>query len=105
MKYLKLFENKDINWTFNEEDEFPIPEDFVGFEKFYEFLVENGALEKYIKNFIDQKNMDLNHFLKKTKKEGNEDNFINNAFTWVRTPEGYDFWSHLYGDWSTYRKK
>lgn len=86
---------KDINWKFedDETDDFIHP-DFIDHKDFYNFLIDNNALNNYIKNFENDEFFKRNKSLKKFLNISNK-LFINFAFTWIETPEGYDFWDML----------
>jgi hypothetical protein len=64
MKYIKLYENIDWDWV--DEEKSNIPDDFKGNENFYNFLVDNNVLDKFIYNFNNyklKKNINLKDFL------------------------------------------
>jgi hypothetical protein len=104
MKYIKIFENKEIDWEDFDYDEVPdIPEEFENHEDFYEFLVENYLLDKWIYNtknnvgnhYLNRCNGDIKLFLRDTK----ERDFIMNAFVWSNTKNGQAYWNNLNNQW------
>lgn len=52
MKYIK--EYKEINWDDWEIEEEPLSSEFIGHEKFYNFLKENNVLEDFIHYFYSE---------------------------------------------------
>jgi hypothetical protein len=86
MKYIK--EYKDIEWEFDEE-ETNVPVEFKGHEDFYDFLVNNDILDKWINNFYQYKK-EIYDFL---------NNISMYAFNWSDTKEGHDFWEKIYNKW------
>lgn len=83
-------------------------------KKFYKFLKYNGLLEIYIKNlysengeryrkFFGYENDPFNFLLFTFKN--NENNLINEPFSWAETNEGYRFWKKINIKWRNYVKK
>jgi hypothetical protein len=101
MKYIK--EYKNIDWDFDKEEERNIPVEFKGHEDFYDFLVDNDILDKWINNF--EKDVSWRKdVIWRNKKEihdflNNNINYIDHAFNWSDTEEGYDFWIKIYNKW------
>jgi hypothetical protein len=97
MKYIKLFENfENIDWDWKDEEESDIsmPDVFKDDEDFYKFLVDNNALDKYIYNFDNYKEINYSELLHKNKNQ-----YILWSFDWSNTPEGHEFWSNLNYKW------
>lgn len=75
-------------------------------KKFYSFLKKNDATSNFLFNIITYHKYDtiLNeneivNFLVSEIKEKRECYFIDNAFTWTDTSEGFDYWSDLDYKW------
>jgi hypothetical protein len=96
MKYIK--EYKDIEWEFDEE-ETNVPDEFEGHEDFYNFLVNNDILDKWINNFekaVTWRNKEEIHdFLNIIDKSY----YFDLAFFWKDTEEGHDFWNKINKKW------
>jgi len=86
--------NKNINWEFNDEEEFPIPDGFEEHKEFYDFLVDNKILVNYLYS-IGLKGEKLKDFF--IRIENYE--FINQAFNWRITSEGHGFWKVYNRKW------
>jgi DNA-binding transcriptional MocR family regulator len=89
MKYIK--EYKNIDWDFDEEES-DVPDKFKGHEDFYDFLVDNGVLDKWInnlriKNVHDFLNNNINRY------------YFDLAFFWKDTEEGFIFWHKINRKW------
>jgi hypothetical protein len=96
MRYIKKFEN--IDWNYIDEEKPDIMFEFEGNEDFYNFLVDNDALDKFIDNYNKYKfkwNKNLKDFLEKTSKE----DFIESSFKWLSASEGSYYWSKLNDKW------
>jgi hypothetical protein len=113
MKYIK--EYLDFNNIDNFENDY---EDFDGHEKFKEFLEKNGVLDKFVRNFYNFEDDEwkreywggydshsdeytLNDFLI-NNKEMRYGLYIDDAFDWDNSPEGYDFWDDVNDAWKFY---
>ena len=69
MRYLKLYEQIDWSEDWDEEDTSIPPEPFQDNELLYKFLVDNNALDNFIKSFRESDwNYDIKGFLKHTDK-------------------------------------
>ena len=64
--------------------------------KLFLFLKKNGALIQFCRNIRWQNNSTVLTALNKCCAGSRIDHSIDNAFIWDKTPEGEDFWSHLY---------
>ena len=95
MKYLKRY-NESIDWDDWEEEENSIPDDFIGHEDFYNFLVDNDVLDTYLYNFKNDKHQkDFKKFINQVR----DTHLIDAAFTWSQTPEGNNYWYELNIKW------
>ena len=97
MKYIKRYES--IDWEFVEEEESSLDDrPFVDlFEErmdFYDFLVKNNALDKWVNN-MKKNGKDIKKFLK-SKKDIKKSVLIEDSFTWSRSNEGDTFWYNIY---------
>jgi hypothetical protein len=95
MRYIKKFES--MEWNFIDEEKPYIVPEFEGNEDFYNFLVDNDVLDKYIDNYNEYKFKKIS--LKKYLKNIDKKNLIDNSFNWEITPEGHKFWSKLNDKW------
>jgi len=104
--------NESIDWDDWDIQEESVPEEFEGHEDFYNFLVDNGALDKYMKNFNFSiyrihhrlhQHKGIKHFLDRKKKNGTYELNVS-AFLWSHTKEGHDFWNKLDTKWAKYLK-
>jgi hypothetical protein len=107
MKYLMkhkyyIFE-KNIEWDVWDTQEEPIvPKEFKGHEDFYNFLVDNDVLDKYMENYDEGiSGLSLENFL---NSAGRPTNYISWAFIWTETNSGHDFWNKLNTKWIEYLK-
>jgi len=94
MKYIKK-----LNINFDDWDDIN-EKPFNGHNKFYNFLIKNKILNKYIYNYNKYKlnnNFlpDLNNFLNNSPQE----RFLTNSFLWRKTTEGHNFWSKKDDKW------
>jgi len=89
MKYIKKYnENIEWNWVQEENDD-SIPYDFKGYKDFYKFLVDNNALDNYLKN-----------------RNGHiVTDDIAASFVWGGTVEGWKYWYDLREKWYKKRKE
>jgi len=104
MKYIKMY-NENIKWNdFDDFDNFDIEEedpnihpDFLGHEKFFEYLKNFNILDEYIKNydsFFVSRNLDtIKSFLDNTKCV----EYINFAFDW--SFDNIIQWSYYNSKW------
>jgi hypothetical protein len=92
MKYIK--EYKDIEWEFDEEESDVIDE-FKGHKDFYDFLVDNDILDKWINNLRKQTNKKIHEFL----NYHIDKYYFGLAFFWINTEEGHDFWNKINRKW------
>lgn len=61
-------------------------EKFIGKHLFLRYLKENGLYHRYKHNLLKQKkNVDCTHYF-------NSMSYINCAFAWDETKEGYEYW-------------
>ena len=69
-------------------------------QQFIRFLKENNAYEQYMNNFNKREEF-RNMICPKNKffSKAEPFNFINRAFTYDRTNEGYMFWFNLSTEW------
>lgn len=65
-------------------------------QQFIKFLKDNNAYEQYLFNF--NKIYPKNQYLSKLTPE----NFIDRAFTWCYTNEGWQYWFNLSDEWQRY---
>jgi hypothetical protein len=84
----KLVEDPDTKIVVAEYD------DFIADNEFREFLIENGAYEKYIKNFLSQHSSPHDYF-----KSHFGQNVIDNTLSWSSCPEGSSYWGDLNDKW------
>lgn len=79
-------------------EEEPDDDDFITNDKFRKFLIDNGALDSYVKNCEGEK-FD-GHYMPDefdTKQPGY---YIFDAFDWEQTPEKGRYWNDLYNKWN-----
>jgi len=95
MKYLKRY-NEDINWDFDEEE---LPDEFIGHKDFYNFLKENGILNRYIENFEKRFSKFEKYDLKEFLNNVHESEYID-SFLWRNTPARHTFWSKIHKKWT-----
>jgi hypothetical protein len=69
--------------------------DFEGHEDFCRFLVDNGALDKFIDNYDVPEHSNINKFLMYSQPI----DYLISAFHWMGSKEGYDFWYKLNNEW------
>jgi hypothetical protein len=74
-------------WEEGEETETKYHDDITD-DGFREFLLDNDAYEGYLRN----RNRDVS--------KSPRSDYINNAFTWINTPEKDGFWSKLHDKWN-----
>ena len=70
---------------------------------FKNFLIDRNILEKYTFNFLEQeriKKEKFRLFFNKRTRLG----FISDAFYWINTPEGHNFWLEIAFQWCYYNK-
>jgi len=99
-KEFTLYENFDFNeddFDFEEVSDIIIPDIING--NFRKFLERNDCLEKWFKNYNkydipNKKNVPLKNFL-----IGYRSSYINYAFRWRLSPEGYDYWMNIDKKW------
>lgn len=60
----------------------------VVFIKFVSFLKEQGALEAYFENIYEESIFSA--YL---------DGWVDSAFIWCDSKEGYDYWRNIYWNW------
>ena len=75
-------------------------------KRFFAFLKENNAYDKWIHNLLDGHPIDDINWWDNYNQllYGNKSYWaILNAFEWKHTKEGQDFWFYLYCKWSNYR--
>ena len=70
---------------------------------FIQFLKENNIYEQYMYNFNKReesrnKAYPKNQFFSKVRRE----QYINYAFTWSITPEGWSYWNKFHEKWNNY---
>ena len=65
-------------------------------EKFIEFLKTHKAHSRYVRN-AKNSNLTLD-IITKTSKDTPQ-GWIARAFTWIKTPEGHDYWRNLDNYW------
>jgi len=101
MKYIKK-----LNIDFNDWIEINIPNDFIDHEDFYQFLIDNNILHKYVNNFYNCKDISISRIrdnfttIKMYLNFYSKSQFISSAFNWINTPEKYHFWEDYYIKWS-----
>jgi hypothetical protein len=113
MKYIKYFEKKiewddfDFEEEIQEEDDWDIFEISTRrekyFDKFIEFLDEKNASTKFLTNLENSKNArnfakswdDINYYFEYFQPE----EWILQSFSWVDSPEGYEFWKYICNEW------
>jgi hypothetical protein len=105
MKYIKKFES--IDWNYIDEEKPDIMPEFKDNEDFYNFLVENDVLDKFIDHYNKYKfkKISLKKYLKNKKKLNLIYNLIDYSFNWTITPEGHKFWSKLNDKWRNKLRK
>ena len=64
-------------------------------EEFANFLKKHHAYKKYVHNLT--KYNTIQKFFNRYAK----DNYISNAFSWSRTPEGSTYWLKINSDWKS----
>ena len=69
---------------------------------FFEFLKQKDCLEQYFSNLKNRKKSTkaVKEFFEYQKKEGTLDGVLYQAFCWMETPEGHDFWSKIVNEWN-----
>ena len=97
MKYIKLFESDD--WETEHEDEVEEPLEIKMCEELYNFLHKHDIYDKFIKNtkeFMAEISDDVNlqNYIEICLLNKNSSP-ISMAFSWVGTPEGFEFWNDL----------
>jgi hypothetical protein len=100
---------------FSDIDNFEDNGDFEGFENFKKFLEDNGVLDEFVRNFYNFEDDErkrkywrgydgysgkytLNDYLTNNKKY-REKSYIDDAFDWSYSPEGFDFWNNIDDKW------
>jgi hypothetical protein len=96
MIHIKLYE--EIDFTDIDDIDDTMVVDFEGFEDFGDFLEENGVLDKFVNNFYKfGDGYTLNYYL--IINEEYKEDYIDSAFSWIKTPEGFDFWVDIDYKW------
>lgn len=97
MKYIKLFDEVNIDWNDWEEiDDDNMPDNFIGHEKFYQFLVDNGCLDEWILN-MNKRGKDIKKFLDNCRNFSYEfSKYITLGFVWAGTKNGQNYWHAIY---------
>ena len=67
---------------------------------FFDFLRKRGTLELYKRNFKEYRN--LHTFNDVFPRNNLNLDFIMNAFSWYRTPEGHCYWKSLHNEWAAF---
>jgi len=62
---------------------------------FIDFLNKHNIKEKFINNLMIERNVELDVFIEIARPE----DYIDNAFHWAQTPEGYEFWGKIHEKW------
>jgi len=101
-----------MNINFNNWDYIEIDDEFENHQDFYFFLVNNNILNNYIKYFNHSDSIiwrNNQYVLKKYKKyitnikdflnHIEQNRYINTAFDWGSTNEGFNYWEKLYNLW------
>ena len=68
--------------------------DFITDDVFRQFLIDNGAYDKYIKNVLEKRPTYADEFSTADRRE-----YLNHCFTWSSTPEHDSYWSPLNDRW------
>jgi hypothetical protein len=97
----------NLNFDNIDEEEYEsIPEDFIGHDDFYNFLVDNNILNSWInnikKNYKDNKSFNIKRFL--DSQSHKDSNYILLPFDWDLTYEGDEFWDNIYHKWKDRKK-
>ena len=73
---------------------------------FITFLKENHAFEQYMYNFkfVGKRYNHVNKCFNKLINLQSAESYIDNAFTWDDTKEGFEFWYRLHLLWVEYYK-
>lgn len=66
-------------------------------EKFLQFLKENNLYYRFESYLYNRMKIEVDEYLIKESPE----NYLNNAFSWRLTDEGYDYWMSLNKAWIT----
>ena len=71
---------------------------------FITFLKEHHAFEKYIYNFkyVGKRYNRVDKCFNKLIKSQSAESYIDNAFTWDDTNEGWEYWYNLHTLWVEY---
>ena len=78
---------------------------FISVIGFITFLYDHRYLDRFMANALtSSEDDDPWHFLTALFRS-NPRYYIGGAFSWHRTPEGYDFWLSVNALWEKYRKK
>ena len=64
---------------------------------FIRFLKKHKVYHKFLSNCKSNNQLIVNEFIKYELKYRCQ--FINNAFIWSETKEGYKFWYNIYKEW------
>ena len=97
MKYIK--EYKEIDFDDWDEEEDTISDEFRGHKKFYNFLVDNDILDKWLYNFEhDYRNQEGVRTIRKFLLN-NSENYLNNCFNWEGTEERHAYWERFNTKW------
>jgi len=109
---IKMFRNNKINESINinfktwdewteEENKY---ENFIPYKIFEEFLIKKNILNKFIEYFYKNKTFNkkiLVNYIDNCLKI----DYIEYAFDWDRTPEGFDYWDKINDEWMEYFRK
>ena len=75
-------------------------------KRFFAFLKENNAYDKWLYNLLKRHPIEdigwWDNYVEELYTNGCLMS-IYDAFTWTDTKEGFDFWFYLYCKWSNYR--
>ena len=100
MKYIREYKEIDFN-DWDEEEENPNDDSFMGHEKFYNFLKKNNFLENYsyeINKMIGDYRFpykSVKDFLDKSSKN----RYIGGSFVWDSTNQNHSYWSNVQDMW------
>lgn len=69
---------------------------------FTKFLLDNNAYSQYVINLLESRKVSFEEFIDKLRAPRYyeaEQEFINFAFTWNKTSEGFSYWHKLDTKW------
>ena len=69
-------------------------------QEFFRWLKENGIFQLWIKNRTLSKK-----YWRRLNRISERQKFISGAFPWMRTNEGYDFWTYVHYLWLAHENK